>query len=1003
MGIFDRALTTVAKALQIGGRTVSAETVLAVEQQGMDTGQRLGPGLPISPVDGFSRTPRSQDYKAAYNVSARPRTNERVSFFALKGLINSYDIASICITHRIDSIRSLNWTVTPAEGITDDVSESIKLAKRFLKSPDHELPFASWLSKYLWDVLAFDAGTLYRIRNNAGRSIGLRVVDGTTIAPLLDGWGNRPTGDAPAFVQYVQGNVWNWLLSEDIVYVPYRPMSDSPYGRAPIESILINANTDLRFQQYFMDRFTAGNVPAGFGISPTEWGPDQINDWQAAWDALMTGNTEAQQQVRWVPGGSSFTFPNKQEYKSEFSEWLLKKTAAAFHVTPADLGFTMDVNKSSGESQGSVQQRIADLPLAQHVAEILTNFLQDDLGLPLEFKFDITGEKNDKLAQAQADQIYINRGVVSPSEIREERFGKTELEGQVIPRFLLWGQGPIPLSSLMAAAGPIDLETAAPAAGTVIPAQQVEVEAIEAPIVKAVPLGELAATTAELGAFTRFRKARLRVGSWRNFEFREADIITAHRANVEGYGAIRKAAGELVAAGLAVKANDTGRVLMLQRALIEGDPAAGRWEFPGGCLEPGESIFEAAVREWQEETGAILPDGLLTGDWVSPNGVYAGFVWLVDSEAQVPTRHGAGVVLNPDDPDGDGIETLAWFHPNDLVNNPAVRSELSADLSLVLGALFQGEPVVSTSAPIVTDPVPSQAVNVQSESSVVTEEDAAPLAKGWRDSTPKTPIHAYDIPLVDHYTPLITKLLEEFLGQFDVARMLDGVIIKAEGSTLDVVRAAIAREMKMSGANLDQLTKLVETMYADSFVAGEHAAGEQLDPHVVSVKGLDPATVAVNWSNWKPGDPPAAAAISNGGLNKLLGDAGIRIKNIEGSILDQLGNRLGNGLEAGHSIATMTKDIRELIGALTPRSEMIAHTESTRAVTIATLGVYDLNGVGLWELIISDGACDTCVEIEANGPYPTSNEEDAPPVHPWCRCAAAPVVDSIDGSRITSE
>lgn len=35
----------------------------------------------------------------------------------------------------------------------------------------------------------------------------------------------------------------------------------------------------------------------------------------------------------------------------------------------------------------------------------------------------------------------------------------------------------------------------------------------------------------------------------------------------------------------------------------EGVPLAGKWEFPGGKMRPGESPFAAAVRECAEETG----------------------------------------------------------------------------------------------------------------------------------------------------------------------------------------------------------------------------------------------------------------------------------------------------------------------------------------------------------------------------------------------------------------
>ena len=56
-----------------------------------------------------------------------------------------------------------------------------------------------------------------------------------------------------------------------------------------------------------------------------------------------------------------------------------------------------------------------------------------------------------------------------------------------------------------------------------------------------------------------------------------------------------------------------GRVLAARRTFPA--EAAGRWEFPGGKVEPGETPDEALVREIAEELGcAIAVDGWLAGE-----------------------------------------------------------------------------------------------------------------------------------------------------------------------------------------------------------------------------------------------------------------------------------------------------------------------------------------------------------------------------------------------------
>ena len=56
-----------------------------------------------------------------------------------------------------------------------------------------------------------------------------------------------------------------------------------------------------------------------------------------------------------------------------------------------------------------------------------------------------------------------------------------------------------------------------------------------------------------------------------------------------------------VAVGTICRAD--GKIVMLRRAI---EPSYGRWVFPGGYVDRGESLEEAALREAREEIGAVI-------------------------------------------------------------------------------------------------------------------------------------------------------------------------------------------------------------------------------------------------------------------------------------------------------------------------------------------------------------------------------------------------------------
>ncbi len=83
-------------------------------------------------------------------------------------------------------------------------------------------------------------------------------------------------------------------------------------------------------------------------------------------------------------------------------------------------------------------------------------------------------------------------------------------------------------------------------------------------------------------------------------------------ADLEARRAARRYPDRPIVAVLAVVLRLIGqemRALIVQRAQ---QPNAGRWGFPGGVLELGETVGEGAMRELLEETGIVAePAGIL--------------------------------------------------------------------------------------------------------------------------------------------------------------------------------------------------------------------------------------------------------------------------------------------------------------------------------------------------------------------------------------------------------
>lgn len=376
------------------------------------------------------RLPFSNAYPSG---RTKPGSTNGIDFATLRRFSVQYDVARAAINRRKRQLNALEWDIVNAE--SDDQSDNsaiIKQVKKDFKSiGGYKVRFREFIDTLVDDLLVLDAMVLYKRPNMGGGLYSLEPVDAATIVLDLDDNGSTPMPPDIAYRQIIHGKEVATFTADEMYYEMMNARTYTPYGLAPLESLVLGVTAALKSDIYNVHLLTEGNIPEGFFGVPENWTPDQIKEFQGLWDAALSGDTRAMSKLKFVPSGKGATGytpavkPEDMRYK-ELQDWLMHKTCMLFEIPPNELGFTDSVNKSTGEVQSDIAIDSGLRPLAMFFQEIFTDVIQTDMAFEgLAFKY--TGlDQVDERAEAEKNEILIRSGQATVDEVRLDQ-GKKAL------------------------------------------------------------------------------------------------------------------------------------------------------------------------------------------------------------------------------------------------------------------------------------------------------------------------------------------------------------------------------------------------------------------------------------------------------------------------------------------------------------------------------------------------------------------------------------------------
>lgn len=416
---------------------------------------------PLNPETGRP-DPRRYEYQVAQNINV---TETRlVPFKTLRAAADQIDILRRCIEVRKAKLTGLDWDIVLSDSASERIiaesggnhlramaearekfASEIARLRSFWETPDPQngLAFVDWLSMAIEEIDVLDAWAIWPQMSVGGEIMGLQILDGSTIKPLLDDRGMRPMPEmGPAFQQILYGfprsefaatiddeAADGQFSSDELAYLVRNRRAMSVYGLSPVERSLPLADIYLRRQQWIRSEFTDGTMPKSYLEMPESatMTPDQIRAYENIYNDDLSGQTGQRNRLRILVPGGKLNF--EEGYSDKFSDamdnYLIASITGHFGVLPSEIGFNGSGSLGASgiqEGESDSGEAIGVVPTANWISQMLSALSYRWLGMPRELEFRLApSERTNTQEAAMRDEIQKRSGGKTINESRAEQ------------------------------------------------------------------------------------------------------------------------------------------------------------------------------------------------------------------------------------------------------------------------------------------------------------------------------------------------------------------------------------------------------------------------------------------------------------------------------------------------------------------------------------------------------------------------------------------------------